>query len=698
MNIGGGTAISDLTSSAAFIAQNPTTVDYLSSAGWPVENIADAYGGRILGLLVPPVSGSYTFAIRSDDASRLFLSTNDSSANKVMLTEETGCCNGFDAHVSGAVTLVAGQRYYIEALMKEGGGGDYLYVAWKTPLDPSNWVIIPGANLGESLNVAGSTLTVTKQPTNTSVISGQTATFSAAAIGTSTITTNISYQWQMNGLDIAGAITAAYTTPVLFETNGGAIYRVVISLPGKGQYSSNAVLTVLPDIMPPTVVQALNVGATNVQITFSEAVEAATATNAANYVFTNGVAVLKATLSGNSLTVTLTTGPLVYGSNYTILVSGVRDVALTPNTIAPNTPVNIFATEYAPLDIGSSTPAGGAAASAGGYSVTGGGADLGGTTDQFLFDYQLRSGNFDIKVRLDSFGQSHALAKAGLMARANLNANSSYAAVFATPSVAGSSFQSRSSAGAGSASSGNLPVNYPYTWLRLQRVGAVFTGYTSYDGLTWAQLGTATIAMTDPIYFGMAVSSHETNKTTTAQFRELTDTGTAVIGVLPTLPNEPLGPSSRKSGLAITEIMYHPSTRLDGRNLEFVEIFNSNPFFEDISGHKISGNINYTFPPGTLLASGAYLVIAKVPADIQAVYGISNVTGPYTGSLPNNVGTVRVLNKISSVLLEVNYGSTPPWPVAADGTGHSLILARPTYGEDSALAWAASDLDRKSVV
>ena len=98
------------------------------------------------------------------------------------------------------------------------------------------------------------------------------------------------------------------------------------------------------------------------------------------------------------------------------------------------------------------------------------------------------------------------------------------------------------------------------------------------------------------------------------------------------LPTEPLGPSSRKTGLVISEIMYQPAPRADGRKLEYLEIYNSNPFFEDISGYKIAGDVNYTFPPNTVMQGNAFLVIAASPADIQAVYGISNVTGPYTNS------------------------------------------------------------------
>jgi len=39
----------------------------------------------------------------------------------------------------------------------------------------------------------------------------------------------------------------------------------------------------------------------------------------------------------------------------------------------------------------------------------------------------------------------------------------------------------------------------------------------------------------------------------------------------------------------------------------------------------------------------------------------------------------------------VDYSDQPPWPVAAGGAGHSLVLARSSYGENNPLAWAASD-------
>src|SRR5207248_9871532 len=134
---------------------------------------------------------------------------------------------------------------------------------------------------------------------------------------------------------------------------------------------------------------------------------------------------------------------------------------------------------------------------------------------------------------------------------------------------------------------------------RLQRSNSLFTGFASLDGDNWAQLGSATLPAS-VVFLGLAVDSHSTNRTTTAQFRDLVPvTGGAIA--LYNLPNEPLGPSTRRPGLVISEIMYKPAPRADNRNLEYIELYNSNPFYEDISGYQISGDIGFTFPSQTIL-------------------------------------------------------------------------------------------------
>ena len=52
---------------------------------------------------------------------------------------------------------------------------------------------------------------------------------------------------------------------------------------------------------------------------------------------------------------------------------------------------------------------------------------------------------------------------------------------------------------------------------------------------------------------------------------------------------EPPGPSTRRSGLTISEIMYHPKSRPDGKQLEFIEIYNSLPIWEDLTDPVTDG-------------------------------------------------------------------------------------------------------------
>src|SRR6185295_3321338 len=158
---------------------------------------------------------------------------------------------------------------------------------------------------------------------------------------------------------------------------------------------------------------------------------------------------------------------------------------------------------------------------------------------------------------------------------------------------------------------------------------------------------------------------------------------------------EPLGPSSRRTGLAFSEIMYHPLPRTDGRNLEFIEIYNSEPFPASLRGFRLSGDVDYAFPTNTTIPALGFVVVATVPADIQNVYGLNGVLGGFTNptnSLPNDTGTIRLRNATGAILLEVNYGDEPPWPAAADGAGHSLVLTRPSLGERDPGAWSASAL------
>lgn len=135
----------------------------------------------------------------------------------------------------------------------------------------------------------------------------------------------------------------------------------------------------------------------------------------------------------------------------------------------------------------------------GGFDVSAGGSDIGGNNDQFRVRLQAVTGNFDYKVRVGSLTQVDTWTKAGLMARAALTTNSSFAAAFATPSAAGAYFTTRVNAGDVATSVGTFPVNYPNTWLRLQRTNNLFSSYASLDGNSWVRLGALNINMANTV-------------------------------------------------------------------------------------------------------------------------------------------------------------------------------------------------------
>ncbi|HXR03405.1 MAG TPA: lamin tail domain-containing protein, partial [Verrucomicrobiae bacterium] len=661
----------------------------------PVNTGMNYYGQWLRAFVVPPTNGSYTFWIASDDTSLLLLSTNENPANEIPIASVTAWTDWRDFtseanQQSSPVYLQGGQRYYLEALHQQGTGGDNLTVQWQLPDGTIELPLATGSAAGTLLvpftglmNMPG----IYFQPaTNTVGLENSTVTFSLLA----TNPAPVFYQWRLSGTNLPGANSPVLVLSNLSMSWNGQVFNCVVTNTAGSVTSTPAILTVLADTNPPTVLNVVNVGLTNVQITYSKVVEAASGTNTANYIFTNGLAVTGATLNSDNQTVVLTTAPLTYGSNYCIVINGVRDRAATPNTIATNTTVTFPALPYAPLDLGNPSVASTVTVAGNGFNVTAAGTDFGGNSDQGNFSYQLVTGNFDVAVRVAGLTLSDTFAKAGLMARETLTVNSRFAAAFTTPAMNGSFFEWRDPANSASSTAGNFPANYPNTWLRLNRVGNTFTGFASYDGQVWTQLGSDTISMTNQIYLGFCVSSRNASAVATAQFRDITNVTNGVVGV-EINPHDAMGPSSRKSPIAFSEIMWKPAPRTDGRNLEFLELYNSNPWFQDISGYQLTcADMNYTFPPNTQIPGGGYLVVAAAPGDIQAVYGITNVMGPYTGSLKKSE-TLELLDEQTNVLLTVPYTDVFPWPVATDGTGHSLVLAHPTYGEGDPRAWDISD-------
>ena len=162
---------------------------------------------------------------------------------------------------------------------------------------------------------------------------------------------------------------------------------------------------------------------------------------------------------------------------------------------------------------------------AGTYTMTGSGTDIWGTADEFHFAYKALTGAGSIVARVDSVENTNGWAKAGVMIRETLNADSTHAMMVVTP-LQGVSFQRRNATGASSASDTTGGISAPY-WVKIERdLSGNFTASSSTNGSTWQMLGTPdNITMGANVYLGLAVTSHDAALTCQAVFSNVATTG-----------------------------------------------------------------------------------------------------------------------------------------------------------------------------
>ncbi|MGE5293940.1 MAG: discoidin domain-containing protein, partial [Solirubrobacterales bacterium] len=169
-------------------------------------------------------------------------------------------------------------------------------------------------------------------------------------------------------------------------------------------------------------------------------------------------------------------------------------------------------------------------------SLTGAGADIWNTSDEFTYAYKTLTGDGNIITRVTSNGAgTNAWAKGGVMIRDSINGGSTHATMAITAHTAaaaagnGASFQYRAATDGASANSDSTTVVAPPYWVKIERAGDVFTGSVSADGKAWSKVGTAIITMEDPVLIGLAVTSHQAGENRTYQFEGIAATG-AVTG------------------------------------------------------------------------------------------------------------------------------------------------------------------------
>jgi hypothetical protein len=518
---------------------------------------ADNYSSRVFAWFVPPSNGTYIFFLSSDDASNLYLSTDETPANKKLIAQESGWSNQYQwftvgggsnaddkrsdtcaaSEWGGPITLQAGKKYYIEILQDEGGGGDgsdatFIKAGDADPAQSAAGMFLTGNAIATYLDPNGAKLDITTPPADTTAMELRKTTFSVKATGSSPYGSTISYQWQKAApgsttfADIPGATTPFYTTPALTLADSGSKYQVVCTVPTLSKVSPAATLTVTantgPQVAGAGAVKSNSGSTFDVGVTFDIPVTEASAANKANYTISAGT-IDSVTFFEPSPGVVLKVSGLTAGTSYTVTAKNITD---TTGKTTASASKDFTVSKMGWGAVGANEQGLGYGKGYGVVAVAHNGFDLysdavgeWGTYDEATFVFEEITGDFDKKLRVEYQDNSSQWARAGLIVRdvTNFGVNRAdqdagaagrYQKVHVNPTgptltgpgTAGNNSwegNRRLEAGAAttSAGGGGNPL-YPNAWCRLRRVGQVFTIFRSDDGVNWTQLGSTDFSTT----------------------------------------------------------------------------------------------------------------------------------------------------------------------------------------------------------
>ena len=157
--------------------------------------------------------------------------------------------------------------------------------------------------------------------------------------------------------------------------------------------------------------------------------------------------------------------------------------------------------------------------------MTGSGADVWGTSDEFAFAQKDISGDWEFTTRVVANDKTHYYAKAGLMFRESTVQNSRMVHLSVCPrdnGLGGVYLHSRDGTGANVGSVAFAEnLRYPI-WIKLKRNGSLFTGSYSSDGQSWTPLGSHTSPVNDAGKLGFSVCSLNNDRINKAVFDNVT--------------------------------------------------------------------------------------------------------------------------------------------------------------------------------
>jgi hypothetical protein len=214
-----------------------------------------------------------------------------------------------------------------------GSGSSFPNQNWASA---NYWVDVVFAT---SVNTTSTAPVITSQPASSTVVAGQSATFSVAVSGTTPLT----YQWRKNGANISGANSSSYTTPATVSTDNGSQYSLVVSNSVGSVTSASATLTVSATTRLLTAnPTSLSFG--NVSVSLNKALTA-TFTNTGNSTVTiSGVSISGAGLSVSGISTGQMIGPsqsvtatIIFLPSITAVMNG----SMTVSSNATNSPSTV---------------------------------------------------------------------------------------------------------------------------------------------------------------------------------------------------------------------------------------------------------------------------------------------------------------------------------------------------------------------
>jgi uncharacterized repeat protein (TIGR03806 family) len=459
---------------------------------------------------------------------------------------------------------------------------------------------------------------ISVQPQSGAAMPGDSISFNVTAGGTGPL----NYQWRHDGVNIPGATNSTYALANVQPANAGNYLVVVSSLSG-GIVSSNAVLTINgpPWITSQPQSQDVNVGG---NVTFS-----VTSSGTAPLAFQwqlNGTAIPGATIN----TYSLNNVQLSDAGTYSVVITNFLGAAVSSNAI-----LGVFVpapTIWFDQDVGDVFLPGSIVSTNGTFTINASGNDIWGDNDSFHFLYQALMGDGAIVARVVNMDNTDPWAKAGVMIRETLDPASAHAFMAITPGN-GANFQRRVSAGADSDTTSGDSVSAPY-WVKLVRSGDDFSGYISADGTNWVFVDDEIIPMTNVVYLGLAVCSHDNAVLNTSTF----DT----VQFIESITAQPQDKTVNQGADAQFAVL------VDGTPLSYQWQFNGT----NISGANAS---IYTVPHAQPADAGAYSVT------------VTNLAGAVTSSNASLTVNLAPIINTQPLSQTVILGGNVTFSVAASG-------------------------------